>query len=125
MIGGIVECLLNSQFRQYAINRKIESNQCMARGGKRTGAGRKPGFAAKAAEAARKYIAGRLKKEQKPIIDKAIEQATAGDFHARDFLYERGHGKVAQPISGDPENRTPIPILHVLSNNGDPKGQQA
>lgn len=70
----------------------------MKNGGKRPGAGRKPGFAAKEAERAREYIAKRLKKELKPILDKAVEQAKAGDKFAREWLSDRAWHKVPQAV---------------------------
>lgn len=70
----------------------------MALGGKREGAGRKKGFAALEAEKTRMYIARRVVRENKPIIDIAIYQAKKGDRHAREWLYERAFGKAQQSI---------------------------
>ena len=69
-------------------------------------------MAAILAEKTRVYIAKRLEKENKPIIDKAIEQAKAGDRYARDFLYERAHGKVAQPLTGPDDG--PIKVEGIV-----------
>lgn len=87
----------------------------MAWGGKREGAGRKPGFAAQQAEAQRNDVAKLLatKKRGKGdtpfmvIVKKALEQAQAGDKHARTWLSEFAYGKPIQPTSfvdpnGDP-----------------------
>ena len=69
------------------------------RGGYRQNAGRKKGFASIEAEKAREYIAGKLKTELGPIIDKAIKQARLGDKSAREWLVERAYGKVVNPIN--------------------------
>lgn len=76
----------------------------MAKGGKREGAGRPKGFAALEAEKAREYICERLKEELGPIVDKAIEQAKEGDKYAREWLVDRGYGKVPNQVDfGDGE----------------------
>lgn len=75
--------------------------------------GRKKGAAAILAEKSREYIAKRVAKEQGPIIDKAIEQARAGDDKARQFLYERGFGKVAQTV--DLGNKDGVPFQVGIS----------
>jgi hypothetical protein len=64
------------------------------RGGKRSGAGRKKGFAALEAENARQLIAEKLSTKLGPIIETAIKQAVRGDKHAREWLIERAYGKV-------------------------------
>ena len=75
----------------------------MGLGGKRPGAGRKKGFAALEAERQRILVAERIAKDWKPIVDKAIADAKAGDKHARDWLYEFAFGKPTQPTTiGDP-----------------------
>lgn len=66
------------------------------RGGKRTGAGRKKGFAAIEAEKARELIAQKLSTNLSPIVDKAIKQAKLSDRHARIWLIERASGKTLQ-----------------------------
>ncbi len=43
----------------------------------------------------------------------------APENRAIDSMLDRSIGKPAQPISGDPDNRTPIPIMHVSRNDGD------
>jgi hypothetical protein len=67
-------------------------------GGKREGAGRKKGYAALQAEKARELICKALEKELVPIIEVAIEQAKTGDRYAREWLIERGYGKVPNQI---------------------------
>lgn len=83
------------------------------RGGKREGAGRKKGYASIAAEKARDFICKELDKNLKPIIKKAIEQAEGGDAVARNFLFERGYGKVAQAIVTQDEEGNDIPLQTV------------
>ena len=70
----------------------------MAKGGYRPGAGRKKGFKAIEAEKAREYIASRVSKELEPIIDKAIEQAKAGDQTARRDLFDRAYGRPRETV---------------------------
>lgn len=72
----------------------------MSLGGKREGAGRKKGFPALEAEKARLMIAEKLATTFAPIVDKAIEQAKAGQKDARDWLTDRAYGKSMQPIVG-------------------------
>lgn len=67
-------------------------------GGKREGAGRKKGVPTLLAEKARAYIAEQLAKNLPPIVERAIEQAKAGDKYARDWLSDRGWGKAVQAI---------------------------
>lgn len=71
----------------------------MARGGKRPGAGRKIGTASIEAEKARILIATKLVKELGPIVDKAILQAKDGDKAAREWLSDRGLGKVPTTLA--------------------------
>lgn len=73
------------------------------RGGKRVGAGRKPGLASIIAEKSRAYIAEELQKNLKPIVSKAIEDAKGGGKYAksaREWLSDQAFGKPTQPISG-------------------------
>ena len=44
------------------------------------------------------YIAERVTKELKPIIDKEIEQAKEGDKNAREDLLNRAYGKPKETI---------------------------
>ena len=99
----------------------------MSLGGKREGAGRKKGFPALEAEKARLMIAEKLSTEFAPIVDKAIEQAKAGQKDARDWLTDRAYGKSMQPIVGKdgkdliPDQETKEKIENVVRNylNGD------
>lgn len=68
------------------------------RGGYRTGAGRKQGFAAKNAEEARRYLSQRVAEEIGPIADKLIEKAKDGDMRALQMLFDRAWGKPRQEI---------------------------
>lgn len=64
------------------------------RGGKRQGAGRKQGFAAKNAEEARRVFAEMVSKEITPIATALIKQAKKGDIRAAQLLFDRAWGKV-------------------------------
>lgn len=66
--------------------------------------GRPKGYAAIQAEKAREALVKKLEKEWVPIVDKAIEQAKAGDQTARAWLADRGYGKVTQMIATEDEN---------------------
>lgn len=50
------------------------------------------------AEKAREYIVNRVTKELEKIIDKAIEQAKAGDQTARRELLDRAYGRPKETI---------------------------
>lgn len=63
------------------------------RGGKREGAGRKKGFAAKTAEEARKVFAELVFREVEPIARALIKQAKSGDVRAASLLFDRAFGK--------------------------------
>lgn len=66
----------------------------MARGGKRPGAGRKKGYAAKSAEEARKVFAELVSKEVEPIAKALIKRAKKGDIRAASLLLDRAYGRV-------------------------------
>lgn len=68
----------------------------MARGGKRPGAGRKKGYAAKSAEEARKVFAELISKEIEPIVKALIKKAKKGDIRATSLLLDRAFGKPAE-----------------------------
>lgn len=85
----------------------------MARGGYRPGAGRKKGYAALQSEKAREELIKLLKKEWNPIVLKAIEQAKSGDAVARNWLSERGYGKVVQAIVTQDEDENTIPLQTI------------
>jgi len=55
------------------------------------------------AQEARLKLVQRLEAEWVPIVDKAIEQAKAGDEKARAWLADRGYGKVTQMIATEDE----------------------
>ena len=86
------------------------------RGGYRQNAGRKKGFAGLEAEKARELIVQRLTVEFAPIIDKAIEQAKEGNYRAREWLVERGYGKIQQDEESDYE-----PLIVKIINYSDIK----
>lgn len=65
----------------------------MARGGKRPGAGRKKGYAAKNTEEARKFIAEKVSKEIGPIVNALIKKAKQGDVRAIKELFDRAYGR--------------------------------
>lgn len=67
-------------------------------GGKRVGAGRKPGFAALEAEKMRVLLIEQLRKSWVPIVEKAIAQASDGNQAARDWLSNYAVGKPAQTL---------------------------
>ena len=54
-----------------------------------------------------------------------IKRAAKRDKTIKKFLAEQLFGKAAQPISGDPVDRPPIPIMHVSRNDTDRKGKRA
>jgi len=78
--------------------------------------GRKPKQSTLLAEKARDYIAKRLDKELGPIVDKAIMQAKDGDHKAREWLSERGWGKVVQTINTEDEDGKKMPITGITIN---------
>ncbi len=89
------------------------------RGGKREGSGRKKGYASVAAEKAREVLCKELDKSWKPIVLKAIEQAQGGDAIARNWLSERGYGKVAQAIVTENEEGERLPITGMVITQDD------
>jgi len=92
----------------------------MASGGKREGAGRPTSLATLEAQKARELLLERLIPKWGPIVDKAIEQAVEGNQQARDWLSERGLGKVTQGLDHTTNGKDlPIPILNAVpSDNG-------
>ena len=82
--------------------------------------GRKKGYASIAAEKARELLCKELDKEWKPIVIKAIQQAKDGDAVARNWLSERGYGKVAQAIVTENDEGERLPITGmVITSDGD------
>lgn len=65
-------------------------------GGKREGAGRKQGFAAKTAEEARKLLSERVAQEIGPITDILIKLAKQGNIKAIHELLDRAWGRAPQ-----------------------------
>ena len=63
------------------------------RGGYRQGAGRKPGFAAKNAEEARRVLSEMVMREIGPIVEALIAKAKNGDVIAIRELFDRAFGK--------------------------------
>lgn len=85
------------------------------RGGKRQGAGRKKGFAAKSAEEARRVFAELVSKEITPIAQALIKKAAKGDIRAAQLLFERAWGKALGPevsVSVEGGGR-PVQITYV------------
>lgn len=78
------------------------------RGGYRPGSGRKPGLASIIAERTRAYIAERLEIEIRPIVDKAIEGAKAGNKDDRQWLSDQAFGKPTQPTTVSDPNGDPL-----------------
>ena len=76
------------------------------KGGKREGAGRKQGFAAKNAEEARKLLSERVAQEIGAISDALILKAKKGDIQAIKELFDRAWGRSPQNVrtenGGDP-----------------------
>ena len=70
----------------------------MKNGGRREGSGRKRGYAAIEAEKAREIIIKKLVESVEPIVNKAVEQAKAGDYKAREWLSDRALGKTPTSI---------------------------
>lgn len=66
----------------------------MTRGGKRPGAGRKIGYAAKTAEETRKVIAELVSKDIASITKALIKKAKQGDVKAASLLLDRAFGKL-------------------------------
>lgn len=75
-------------------------------GGKRIGAGRKQGYAAKNAEEARRFIAERVAAEIGPIAESLIAQAKKGNIQAIKELFDRAWGRAPQSISVGPDEYT-------------------
>lgn len=80
-------------------------------GGRRQGAGRKKGFAAKSAEEARKYLSERVAAEIGPIADVLLNSAKTGNTRAIKELFDRAWGRAPQAIQVDTGDKLPVPIL--------------
>ena len=68
------------------------------RGGKRKGAGRKKGFAAKSAEEARCLLAQRVAEEIGSLCDVLVSKAKGGDMRAMHELLDRAWGRAPQAV---------------------------
>lgn len=86
----------------------------MTKGGYRQNSGRKKGFAGIEAEKAREIFATKLSANLGPIINKAIQQAKAGDRHARAWLFDRAYGRIAQAVEIKPAGLTISDILDEI-----------
>ncbi len=81
-------------------------------GGKRIGAGRKQGFAAKNAEEARRILSEMVMNEIEPIGKALIAKAKNGDVAATRELLDRAFGKAPQTERIESESKLlPVPIL--------------
>lgn len=86
------------------------------RGGKRLGAGRKQGFAAKNAEDARRILSEMVMRDIEPIGKALIAKAKKGDVIAVRELFDRAFGKAPQTSNIDLSSQgMPVPILSGLS----------
>jgi hypothetical protein len=85
------------------------------RGGKRPGAGRKQGFAAKSAEEARRVVAELVSREVTPIAQALIKKAVKGDIRAAQLLFDRAWGKIpTQEVAGPPPGGRPVVINYIV-----------
>lgn len=75
--------------------------------------GRKKGRATLEAEAMRNMIAIALHKHFKPILNKAIRQASDGDKFAREWLTDRAFGKVSQAVELSGKDGGPLQVETV------------
>jgi hypothetical protein len=73
----------------------------MNRGGYRTGAGRKKGFAALQAEQSRELFAQTLAPRLEKIILALMKRAQTGDVHAAHELFDRAWGKPQQKLEAN------------------------
>jgi hypothetical protein len=98
-------------------------------GGKREGAGRKPGYKAKVAEAYNELLAKEVEKAKLPIITALIDKAKIGDVVAIKEIHERISGKVPQALTGnDGKDLFPAPLLanlDVHNNNRNKKNSDS
>jgi hypothetical protein len=86
------------------------------RGGYREGAGRKQGYAAKAAEEARELLSEMVMREIKPIGESLIAKAKEGDVSAARELFDRAFGKSPQTSKIDLTQVVhPAPILSGIT----------
>ena len=88
------------------------------KGGKRIGAGRKKGFAAKNAEEAHRVLSEMLISKIKPIAEALIARAEAGDVVAAKELFDRAWGKSMQSTEISGKDGKPVVVFmpQVLIN---------
>lgn len=84
-------------------------------GGKRNGAGRKKGFAAKNAEEARSVLSEMLVREIKPIGQALIAKAKNGDIRAANELFDRAWGRAPQSLDITSREEAPEPSPEILA----------
>lgn len=82
----------------FTVKLNLDSYQNSMHGGTRPGAGRKPGFSAKKAEEARRYVSMRVAEEIEPLVDVLMEKAISGDLKAMQMLLDRAWGRARQEI---------------------------
>lgn len=86
----------------------------MGHGGKRAGAGRKKGSPNKATAAIRDAAQEYTDEALATLVEvmKDAEQPGATRVGAANSILDRGHGKPAQALGGDPEN--PLELVHRI-----------
>ena len=90
----------------------------MQNGGKRPGAGRKPGYKAKVAELYMELLAKEVEKQKLPIIQALINRAKTGDVQAIKEIHDRLAGKPEQAITGkDGKDLFPVLIRFMGDDN--------
>lgn len=106
---------------------KVEKRGVKKNGGKRAGSGRKPAVDKHVLLTVKEMIAKHATEEievqpsrtSKELVKKSrylilldvlFEEGTKKNIPAIKEYYDRTLGKVPQPIKGDPDDRTPIPI---------------
>jgi hypothetical protein len=86
-------------------------------GGKRKGAGRPKGSTN--VPRFSDYI---TEKDRKTFVEFVLE-TYMGDMRLAQWMGDHLFAKPPTTIAGDPDNRTPIPIMHVQRDNSDSKGR--
>jgi hypothetical protein len=95
----------------------------MALGGKRPGAGRKPGVKAKIAEEFNALLAKKMKEQAEPLINALIAEALKGNVAALKELFERLLGKVPQQLADEAGNPV-MPFQIVITRlHGQDRGK--
>lgn len=88
------------------------------RGGKRQGAGRKQGYAAKSAEEARRIFAEAVSKDIAPIAAALVKKAIKGDIRAAQVLFDRAWGRVGSEETASPAAPRQAIINYVIPTSG-------